>query len=66
MNLKYFCAIIKIGERMKRDINKMTKEEIRAYYEKRAYIMGALFAFLLLLIAFLGFFFGFRGPDLFK
>ena len=51
---------------MKRDLNKMSKEEIKSYYEKRAYIIGAAFAFILLLIAFIGFFLGFSGPDLIK
>lgn len=51
---------------MARETKKMTEEEIRRYYEKRAYIIGAVFAFTLLGIAFLGFLVGFNGPDLFN
>ena len=51
---------------MAKKIEKMNIEEIKDYYEKRALIMGTVFAFILLAIAFLGFFVGFNGVDLFK
>jgi len=51
---------------MAKKIEKMTIDEIKEYYESRALIIGAVFAFILLGIAFLGFFVGFNGVDLFK
>lgn len=50
---------------MAKKLEKMSGEEIKEYYEKRAYIIGSVFAFVLLAIAFIGFFLGFKGPDLF-
>ena len=50
---------------MAKKLEKMTNEEIREYYEKRAYLIGSVFAFVLLAMAFIGFFVGFKGPDLF-
>ncbi len=43
---------------------KIDIDEIKEYYERRAMIIGAIFAFILLSIAFLGFFIGFNGVDL--
>jgi len=51
---------------MAKKLEKMSIEEIKEYYENRALIMGAVFAFALLAIAFLGFFVGFNGVDLFN
>lgn len=51
---------------MAKKLEKMSLEEIKEYYEKKALIMGAAFAFVLLGIAFLGFFVGFNGVDLFQ
>ena len=45
----------------RKQIEKMTQEEIKEYYENRAIHYGALFAFVLLTIAFIGFFLGFNG-----
>jgi hypothetical protein len=45
----------------RKQIEKMTQEEIKEYYENRAILYGALFAFVLLAIAFIGFFLGFNG-----
>ena len=50
---------------MAKKVEKMSADEIRDYYEKRAYIIGSVFAFVLLAIAFIGFFIGFNGVDLF-
>ncbi len=50
---------------MAKKLEKMSSEEIREFYEKRAYIIGSVFAFVLLAIAFIGFFLGFKGQDLF-
>jgi len=49
---------------MAKKLEKMTNAEIRDYYEKRAYIIGSVFAFVLVAIAIIGFFVGFNGPDL--
>ena len=51
---------------MAKKLEKMNLEELKQYYENRALIIGAVFAFVLLAIAFLGFFIGFNGVDLFK
>ena len=48
---------------MAKKLEKMSAEEIKSYYENRALIVGAVFAFILLGIAFLGFFIGFNGID---
>lgn len=45
----------------RKQIEKMNQEEIKEYYENRAVLYGALFAFALLAIAFIGFFLGFNG-----
>ena len=46
---------------MQKKLEKMSLQEIKEYYERRALIFGALFAFALLAIAFFGFFLGFKG-----
>ena len=51
---------------MAKKFEKMSVEDIKEYYENRALIVGAIFAFILLGIAFLGFFIGFNGVDWFK
>lgn len=51
---------------MAKKLEKMTTEEMKEYYEGRALMLGAVFAFILLGIAFLGFFVGFNGVDWFK
>lgn len=45
----------------RKQIEKMTQEEMKEYYENRAILYGALFAFILLAITFIGFFLGFNG-----
>ena len=45
----------------RKQIEKMTQEEMKEYYENRAIHYGALFAFILLAITFIGFFLGFNG-----
>ena len=45
---------------------KINIEQMKSYYENRALILGAVFAFVLLAIAFLGFFIGFNGVDWFQ
>lgn len=45
----------------KKNLEKMSIEEIKEYYEKRSLIYGAIFAFVLLVVALLGFFIGFQG-----
>ena len=51
---------------MAKKIEKMSIEEIKEYYEGRAIIIGTVFAFILLAIAFIGFFVGFNGVDWIK
>ncbi|MBQ4634281.1 MAG: hypothetical protein IJB71_02920 [Bacilli bacterium] len=45
----------------KKALEKMSVEEIKNYYETKGLIMGAVFAFILLAIALVGFFIGFNG-----
>lgn len=45
----------------RKQIEKMTQEEMKEYYENRAILYGAIFAFILLAITFIGFFLGFNG-----
>jgi len=45
----------------RKQIEKMTQAEMKEYYENRAILYGALFAFILLAITFIGFFLGFNG-----
>lgn len=45
----------------RKQIEKMTQEEIKEYYENKAILYGVIFAFTLLAIAFIGFFLGFNG-----
>ncbi len=51
---------------MAKKVEKMSVEEMKDYYETRGIIIGAVFGFILLGIAILGFFIGFNGVDLFK
>lgn len=45
----------------KKDLGKMTAQELKEYYEMRGLVIGLLFGLLLLAIAIGGFFVGFNG-----
>lgn len=45
----------------KRNVEKMSVSELKNYYETRGLILGAVFAFFLLIVTLIGFFLGFKG-----